>query len=219
TIEDTGIGIRKEDQSKLFKSFVQIDSSLIKKYGGTGLGLAIVKSLVTMMDGEIGVESDLGVGSKFFFKIPFELDNTKGSKADGLDDEAGAQEIKKPEYKILLAEDDVINQFVITKFLDRLGCAVTTAENGVKAVGEFKKQDFDMILLDVQMPVMDGLEACSKIRKHEKSSGRRTPVIAISAFAMENDKVKCLEAGMDDFIAKPLSLGQLNDMIQKWIIK
>ncbi len=209
-IIDTGIGISEEARKKLFRSFSQADASTTRKYGGTGLGLAISKSLCHLMDGEIGVESEEGKGSNFWFTALFQ-------KNDG----AKPMENKKEEkdniparpLKILLAEDNEINQKVATVNLKKYGHEVDLAKNGVEAFDLFTRELYDLILMDVQMPEMDGIDATLKIRAYELDNDKKPiRIIAMTANTMESDKEKCLEAGMDDFIGKPF---KMNDLLEK----
>ncbi len=214
SVEDTGIGISSDKLELLFKSFSQINSSYTKKYAGTGLGLAISKGLVTRMEGEIGVESVVDVGSKFYFTIPLASDSVEDTK-----DTASAFSGYKTETNtltVLLVEDDVTNQMVVSKFLQKLGYLITIAENGIRAVEEYRKQIFDIVLMDIQMPFMDGFEATSIIRGMETEQGKQMPIIALTAFAMKNDREKCLAAGMNDYLSKPVDLEQLQEVIRKW---
>jgi PAS domain S-box-containing protein len=216
SVEDTGIGIPNDKLVLLFKSFSQINSSYTKKYAGTGLGLAISKGLVTQMGGEIGVESVVDDGSKFFFTVPFiEVPITNTSEAN----------FTFPGYEpvmhtaaVLLVEDDVTNQMVISRFLKKLGYQITIAESGVHAIEEYRKQKYDITLMDIQMPFMDGFEATGIIRSLEAGQEKQMPIIALTAFAMKNDREKCLEAGMNDYLSKPVDLEQLHRVIRKWTV-
>jgi PAS domain S-box-containing protein len=216
TVEDTGIGISPENIAKLFHSFVQVDSSYSKKYGGTGLGLAITKGLVTMMGGEIGVESTVGVGSKFFFSIPFSADALTASQADFRSGKGPLPVLSNPGVKILVVEDDEINQLVLSKFMRNLGYSITVAENGFKAIEAYREQAFDLILMDIQMPLMDGFETTRKIRTMDFNK-KHVPIIALTAYAMNSDRDRCIGAGMDDYVSKPLDLEVLGYVIRKWI--
>lgn len=211
-VEDTGIGISEEKQSKLFGAFSQADSSTTRKYGGTGLGLAICKQLAKMMHGKVGVRSERGVGSKFWALITlsmmtedfFETDQSGNSQNNSKERDTSMEKLN-----VLVAEDNKINQMVTQKMLEREGMEVTIAENGMEAVKCFEKQDFDIIMMDIHMPEMDGYEATSAIRKLEEVSGNHIPIIALTASAMEGDKEACLEAGMDGYISKPIKKDQL----------
>ena len=211
---DTGIGISAEAQEKLFKSFSQADSSTTRKYGGTGLGLAISKSLCEMMDGEIGVESELGKGSTFWFTSVFEkIQDQEIQKAST--PTADTETETQPMY-ILLAEDNLINQKVALMNLQRFGHKVDIAKNGLEAVELSRKNRYDLILMDIQMPEMDGYEATTIIRNDEKLQDKRKPIpiIAMTANSFEGDRERCLTIGMDDFISKPFRINDLLKALQ-----
>lgn len=217
-VTDTGIGIPKNKFHKLFKRFSQVDESDTRQFGGTGLGLAISKKLIEIMNGEIGVESKENIGSSFFFTAVFGLpeEKIKYLKKDMVKDElipCNKEAIKK----ILLAEDDVVSRNMVTIMLKQKGFEVVTAENGIEAVSAFEKSKFDLILMDVNMPYMDGYSATVSIREKEKERNYRTPIIAMTAYALKGDREKCLEFGMDDYISKPISLNQAIDIIEKHI--
>jgi signal transduction histidine kinase/DNA-binding response OmpR family regulator len=207
-VTDNGIGIDEEGKAKLFLPFSQVDASITRTYGGTGLGLTICKEIIERLGGTIGVESSAGSGSTFWFEIPIEA-------ADGIV-KAPAVEVQDealPRLKILLVEDNPVNLHVATKFLDHLGQDVSIAEDGAVAVEKAAAEAFDLILMDMQMPVMDGIEAAQLIRQSEGLS-RATPIIAMTANASEDDKRRCLEAGMTDFQSKPISLAQLRRILR-----
>lgn len=209
SIIDTGVGISQEGKEKLFKSFSQADSSTTRKYGGTGLGLAISKSLCEMMDGEIGVESELGKGSTFWFTAVFE----KNLVSD--DHQSKKTEPQKPtqskSFTILLAEDNLINQKVAVANLTKFGHNVDIAKNGIEAVEKFKQGSYDLILMDIQMPEMDGYDATILIRAHENEdpSGKHIRIIAMTANTQESDRDRCLAVGMDSFVSKPFRMDDL----------
>jgi len=212
-VVDTGIGIAKADQEKLFQSFSQADASLTRKYGGTGLGLAIVRQLAHLMDGCCGVESELGKGSRFWCEIPF-------ASARGTGDAAAPAPTPPTtlDGKVLLAEDNQVNQKIAGAMLEKLGLAVTVAADGEEALALLGRQAFDAVLMDCQMPVLDGYAATAAWREIEAREGRpRTPIIALTAHAMEGDREKCLAAGMDDYLAKPVKKEALAAMLEKWI--
>jgi len=213
-ISDTGIGISEDGKKKLFRSFSQTDSSTTRKYGGTGLGLAICKSLSKMMQGEIGVNSEVGKGSEFWFTACFKEALASGN--ENVNKESKKQIMRK--MNLLLAEDNQINQKVATHHLNKLGHEVYIADNGKIAVEKYFEIGFDAIFMDVQMPEMDGVEATKLIRRLESEKGIITPVpiIAMTANTMKGDKEKFLEAGMTDYIAKPFKQLELFDVLNKY---
>ncbi|QOS78264.1 response regulator [Paenibacillus sp. JNUCC31] len=221
-VEDTGIGIAEEDQKTLFQPYTQTERGRSKEYEGTGLGLSICSSLVTLMNGQIGVLSQEGQGSTFWFEIP--LGKTEHSKATSGDDENHSQESQDQTenpipVSILLADDNVINRQVVLMQLKKLGITqVDSVSNGEEAVAAFLSKKYSLILMDNMMPMMDGLEATRKIRAMEQDEMRHPiPVIAMTGNVMDGEKDKCLAAGMNDFIGKPFTLETLDNMIQKWI--
>lgn len=214
SVIDTGIGISKDGQEKLFKAFSQIDSTTTRKYGGTGLGLAISKNLSSLMGGDIGVESEEGKGSKFWFtakikrnqEIPDLIEKNK----------LVVKEKTLNPLNILLVEDNFLNQKFAIATLRKEGHKIDIAENGKIAVDLFKKGKYDIILMDIQMPVMDGIEATKEIRKIEMQSQKKehTKIIAITAYVMERDRSMCLGAGMNEYLAKPFKPYELIKLIE-----
>ena len=229
-VSDTGIGISTEHSHRLFQSFSQLDGSLSRKYGGTGLGLAICKKLVTMMGGTIGVTSREHHGSTFWFDVVLEKQVQAPATSDPVPSALSRSLGDKP-IRILLAEDNFINQTVALHILKNLGCQVVAVENGRQALDEIQTGEFDLILMDLQMPDMDGLEATQAIREWEsrrksadggkttagKPPQRRIPIIALTAHALIDDRQKCLEAGMDDFLAKPVVPAILAATLNQWL--
>ncbi len=208
SVEDTGIGIPEAKKKKLFQSFSQLDPSSTKQYEGTGLGLAISKLLTEMMGGEIGVESVEGKGSTFWFTACFK----KGTPPEKVDEGKTVERHKRfnnRKISVLVVEDNLINQKISSFSLQKAGMEVTLANNGLEAIELFKKQDFDVILMDVQMPVMDGYDATKEIRKIEEPLNTHIPIIALTANAMQGDAEKCLAAGMDNYISKPFKIDKL----------
>ncbi|MBF0121345.1 MAG: response regulator [Desulfobacterales bacterium] len=207
SISDTGIGIPEDRISDLFKKFGQLDVSYSKKYSGTGLGLAISKSIVEMMGGKIWVESIHGKGSIFYFTIIAK--ETESRDLNSLDKICQIKQDKSI-YKILLAEDDLLNQTVTIAFLKMAGHKVVTASNGNEVIEYLEKESFDLIIMDIQMPGMDGIETTKYIRNSNSSFlNVHIPIIALTAYAMQGDKERILAAGIDDYISKPVEINQL----------
>ena len=204
-VKDTGIGIPKDKTDKLFHLFTQMDASTTRKFGGTGLGLTISKQLTELMNGEIGVTSELGKGSVFWFTIKLKKQRPRHAYDDAnktaLIEE---QLLTSSKLKILLAEDNIINQKVVSIMLKKIGHLVTIAEDGRKTLQLYEKEPFDLILMDIQMPVMDGEEATLKIRYLEEKSKTHIPIIALTANAMKGDQERYLNLGMDGYVAKPI---------------
>jgi PAS domain S-box-containing protein len=210
-ISDTGIGIAAEDQQCLFKSFSQVDGSLTRKYGGSGLGLAISKQLVELMGGRIWLESQQGQGSIFYFTVRLKLGGAALCQTAQLMEE---RSLARP-VTILLVEDDKINQKVIKLMLEQKGYSVEAVENGREALVRLTEKNFDVVLMDIQMPELDGVEATRRIRQLEKGSTRHQPIIAVTAYALAGDRERFLQAGMDDYLAKPLKMQELYVVIDK----
>jgi PAS domain S-box-containing protein len=212
-VKDTGIGIPEDQQKSIFEVFQQVDTTTTRKYGGTGLGLALAKNLVELGGGKIWIESEPGKGSKFYFTLPYKptKEPTKEETVTCELNTAGPDKC----YKILLAEDNLINRKLAKRILEKHGFTnVTIAENGEDAVKHYKTEKPDLILMDIQMPVMDGLEATKIIRAQEKES--KIPIIAITASAMPEDRDICLGAGCDDYISKPINPKKLVNLVRKY---
>jgi CheY-like chemotaxis protein len=209
TIRDTGIGMSAEQVSRLFQKFAQADSSAARKYGGTGLGLAISRRLADLMGGSIHALSSPGVGSTFHFQVALPAAEAPGGKTQ--------TEIAAPPrtagVRILLAEDNPINVRVAQGLLGRLGYSLAVASNGREAVEAVERESYDIVFMDCMMPEVDGFEATRLIRRR---SGPVPVIIAMTANAMEGDRDRCLAAGMDDYLAKPLVLKELADCLEKW---
>ena len=213
SVSDTGIGIPKNKIDNLFESFKQLDSATTRKYGGTGLGLAIVKNLVNLMGGQIQVDSEINKGSIFTFTIP--LYKTKNITS-GLQGNTSLNEIESIDMRILVAEDNKVNQMFLMKLLERKKCSVDLADNGLKVLEKLKKNSYDLILMDIQMPEMDGYKATLLIRQKEENTGKHIPIIALTANATEEDRKKCFECGMDDYLTKPVKSEKLFDCLLKY---
>ncbi len=204
-VVDTGIGIPEAAQATLFTRFTQADSSTSRKYGGTGLGLAICKQLVDLMGGEIALESDPNKGSRFWFTVRCQIAQPQRS-ADGL----GLSGVERPRrgLRILVAEDNQVNQLLVSALLRRLGCQVDLVSNGLEAISAVQRIPYDLILMDVQMPEMDGIAASQAIRRLP-GDVRRIPIIALTANAMAGQREEYIEAGMNEYVSKPIDMAQL----------
>lgn len=213
-VEDSGIGVSEEDKEKIFNKFTQLDSSISKTYEGSGLGLTISKDLVALMNGEIGVESQIGRGSTFWFTI-----NVKIFNADPIVKSYNSENIiSNPKFnaKILLVEDKVVNQKVINMMLQNAKCDVTIANNGQEALDVFKIDYFDLIFMDISMPIMDGITTVKELKKRYDFL---PPIIGLSANALEGDAERFISEGLDDYLAKPVTSEQLYDKMSMWIRK
>ncbi len=223
-VSDTGIGIEPADQKHLFSPFTQADGSTTRKYGGTGLGLTIAKQLTALMGGEIGVNSTVGTGSEFWFAIPLESSTAdqvstapKNAGDDGLESDL-LNSNSRP--RILLVEDNIVNQKMALGILKKVDAEVDTANDGLEAIQALTDNAYDLVLMDCQMPNMDGYEATAEIRSESSTvCNHKIPVIAMTANAMEGDREKCIAAGMDDYITKPVRPKILRDVIAKWLSK
>ena len=214
-VKDTGIGIRTENLHHVFSSFNQGDPSTTRRFGGTGLGLAICKQLAELMGGSVGVQSLYGQGSTFLFRVTLPR-TSKGTRNLTISIRA-RQTTRQTKLRVLLAEDNIVNQKVAGKMLESIGCQVDIAETGHDVLWLFEDKEYDLILMDCQMPGMDGFEATLAIRKLEEEQGvlEGVPIVALTANAMEEDRNRCLSVGMDDFLAKPLSLKMLKRTIKE----
>ena len=215
-VSDTGIGIAKAAQKTLFNAFTQADGSTTRKYGGTGLGLAIVSQLVGIMDGELGLDSEVGKGSLFWFSARFETTDVlvAAQKKDSLKDDRLALDAK-----ILLVEDNPINQMVAQKMLEKLGITSKVANNGVEALKHLNQESFDLVLMDCQMPEMDGFDATREVRNIgiKSISEKQVPIVAMTANVMSGDRERCIKVGMNDYIGKPVQLEKLEEVLRKWL--
>jgi CheY-like chemotaxis protein/nitrogen-specific signal transduction histidine kinase len=209
SVKDTGIGISEEKQSKIFERFYQVTDKDTAIQKGTGLGLAIVKSLVTLMGGEVSVISEPGKGSAFTVSIPFLINETMSSEP--AETELPADRLKFAGVRLLIAEDNSVNQLLLKYLLRNHGIDPTFCENGRESLEMLQQENFDLLLLDIQMPVMNGYETIEKIRKFNK----QLPVVAMTAYVMPGEKEKCLAAGMDEYLPKPFD----NTALQRILIK
>jgi signal transduction histidine kinase/ligand-binding sensor domain-containing protein/CheY-like chemotaxis protein len=216
TITDTGMGISLPAQAKLFESFTQADNSTTRKYGGTGLGLAISKRLAELMGGTIGLDSEPGRGSSFWFTVEFPISMRTSSVApltEAVESTACAGQTRA---RVLIVEDNLINQKVAVHLLSRVGYASDVAANGAEAIDMVQKYPYDLVLMDCQMPVMDGFEATNAIRKAEKPFAH-VPIVALTASVLPGQRAKCLAAGMDDYLAKPVRKDALDTILRRWL--
>lgn len=211
-VEDTGIGISADDQLALFSPFEQGESSINRRFGGTGLGLSVSHELVTAMNGQIGFESQEGKGSVFWFQIPL----IAGQKVDGFSEpatDAGFSE----NHRILVVEDNIMNQKIALAALRKLGIRAQAVGNGKEALEILEEINFDLVFMDCFMPVMDGYEATQRIRAHRDQRVRATPVVAMTANALKNEREKCLAIGMNDYISKPIDPHKFLKILSKWL--
>jgi len=216
-VSDSGIGMDEATIANLFTPFTQADVSTTRKYGGTGLGLAISQRLATLMGGRLGASSQQPLGSVFWLELPFApVEQPAPSPAPApaaIPDEPVEVESRA---RVLVAEDNPVNQMVAREALKRLGCRVDIAANGREALEAAVSLPYDLIFLDCQMPEMDGFDACRAIRQAE-SPGQRTPIIAMTANVLKGDKEKCLEAGMDDYLPKPVRMAEMAATVERWL--
>ncbi len=220
SVQDTGVGLTKEQRRSIFNKFVQADSTTTRKFGGTGLGLAICQMLVSMMGGEIGVDSEPGQGSIFSFTLLLDI-----ASKDSIEDKSLIivddldHGITTP-IRVLMAEDNRINAEFAKEMLEKLKCDVVSIRNGKEAVDILQKdREFHLIFMDCQMPIMDGFEATRQVREHEKKNNlTHIPIIALTANAMKGDKERCIQAGMDDYLSKPVRQKNFAEMIRKWLL-
>ena len=211
SVKDTGIGIAPQKQNSIFDEFSQADTSTTRKFGGTGLGLAISKNLVTMMNGHMCVQSELGQGSTFTFTV--QVERAQQEIIPSQNTVSNTPQIENVLH-ILLAEDNPVNQKLAIRLLEKQGHQVTAVKDGSDAIQAFEENTFDLILMDMQMPEMDGIEATQSIREREQINGGHIPIIALTADALKGTKEKCLSAGMDEYITKPIRLPNLLEAIQ-----
>lgn len=227
-VTDEGVGIPQDKLKTIFEDFTQVDASTTRQFGGTGLGLSISLRLVEMMQGRIWVESEELQGSTFSFtakfKVPQEVKKAKseagkstGEPSAGALSGQGANDLKQ--LSILLAEDNIVNQKIAVRMLEKRGWTVKTADNGKQVLDHLAKESFDLILMDAQMPVLDGFETTEAIRRSEAGTGKHIPIIALTARAMTVDRKKCLDSGMDGYVSKPIDRQRLYETIENFIQK
>ena len=223
SVSDTGIGIAKSDQTALFQKFSQVDPSMTRKSGGTGLGLAICKQLVELMGGQIGVRSQEGSGSEFWFSVRLDKQDVSSEYVvpPRTSSEFEAVEVVPPAgVRVLLAEDNSTNQLVVRGIFNQWGLSLDVVGNGREAVEQLRRAPYDLVLMDVQMPEMDGFDATRIVRAMSVgATSAEVPIVALTAHAMESDRVRCIEAGMNDYLTKPISPRALADAIEKWATK
>jgi len=214
SIKDTGIGIDKSRFASIFDPFVQASTDTTRKFGGTGLGLSICKDLVEMQNGHIAVNSEIGKGTKFNFQLPFAIGSVDMLEMEeNLPEAYDALRLKH----ILIAEDVELNQFIAVQILETWGMKVSVANNGKEAVEMVEKEPFDLILMDIQMPEMDGIEATELIRKMPNTKIAQIPIVALTANALKGDNQRYMKAGMNDYITKPYTEAKLLSVISKYL--
>ncbi len=217
TVKDTGVGLSPDEQSLLFNPYQQASASVAHNFGGTGLGLSLVRKLSGLMGGEAGVESTKGLGSTFWFTALCDVAKNTAPASTG-NNEADDTKNNPPakSANILVAEDNRVNLMLITTYLDKFGYRFTTVNNGIEAVEAVKKQQFDLILMDIHMPQMDGIEAARTIRENETAKSR-IPIIALTANAMKGDRERYIKAGMDEYVSKPINAAELYGKINSFV--
>ncbi|MBV9034071.1 MAG: response regulator [Acidobacteriaceae bacterium] len=217
TVTDEGVGMTEEQQAKLFKPFSQADASTVRKFGGTGLGLAICKRLAELMGGSIGVKSRLGEGSSFWFTVrALPGQQTTADRELQVAGQVGPAPLGEGSERILLVEDNMVNQKVAVLMLKRLGVEADIANNGAEALQAIESAHYRLVLMDCQMPEMDGFEATRRIRT-QNGYGATVPIIAMTANAFAEDREACLAAGMNDYLPKPVREGELRSKMEQWL--
>lgn len=212
-IQDSGIGISGASAKKLFRAFSQADSSTHRKFGGTGLGLSISKRLVELMKGKIGVESHEGYGSTFWFSLPLKCASIRVQPRMS----GEPLPLHFTRARILIAEDNPVNQKIALKQLEKLGYRADSVANGNEVLHALSQIPYDLLLMDCQMPDLDGFEATALIRRSRSLTHPMIPIIAMTANAMTGDRERCLSAGMDDYVSKPTQIEALGQVIEKWL--
>ncbi|MGA2182341.1 MAG: response regulator [Bryobacteraceae bacterium] len=215
-VEDSGPGIAESKVPLLFTKFTQADSSTTRRFGGTGLGLAISRKLAELMGGSVGVHTELGKGSLFWVELPLPVANGQSRAGDSPGEPA--PDLLKSPCRVLVAEDNPVNQRLAIRMLEKFGCTVETAGDGAEAVDMCARLPFDIVFMDCQMPDMDGYDAASAIRRAEKEHGwPRLPIVALTAHAAATDRDRCFAAGMDDYLSKPVSAEQIHAVVHRWM--
>lgn len=228
SVRDSGIGISPADRERIFEHFAQADGSTNRRYGGTGLGLAICRRLLEMMGGEITVDSEFGRGSCFTIRLALPVVADSGLVAQESGESLALRRVELPSDheqsvpvlrgRVLLAEDNESNQIVARTHLERLGLQVIVVSDGQQALAMLEQESFDLVLMDCQMPIVDGFAACAELRRRELAGGHlRTPVVALTANAMRDDRARCLDAGMDDYLAKPYRGDEILSLLERWL--
>jgi signal transduction histidine kinase/ActR/RegA family two-component response regulator len=212
-VRDTGIGIPADKQQRIFEAFTQANGSTTREYGGTGLGLAICTQLVQLMGGQMWVESEVSRGSTFYFTVRFGVQRQAAPERLLVTHHPGP-EARRPLH-VLIAEDNVVNQRLTTRLLEKQGHRVAVVDNGLAALAILAQQPFDLVLMDVQMPEMDGLETTAAIRAQEYGTGRHLPIIALTSHAMQGDQERCFAAGVDAYVSKPMKVDELYAAIDR----
>lgn len=217
-VTDSGIGISENHHERIFNPFEQLQNDLTNKTSGTGLGLTITRHLVELMGGSISLQSKFGEGSRFIVRLP--LEDSCHEKTAGSDDHIHNDDFQIPLFpqkvRMLVAEDNALNQKVIQTYLQRIGVQADMASNGEEALKMLEKKDYDILLLDIQMPVMDGYETIRRIRSDPQK--RELYVIALTAYAMEEDRNRCITEGCDDYLSKPMEMGKLIQSLKNFIV-
>jgi hypothetical protein len=217
-VSDTGIGIHQEDQAKLFQNFAQADATSTRQYGGTGLGLVITQHIAEMMGGGVGVESEFGKGSTFWINVRLKKGNQAAEVPAATGEPQSAEQVNErlAGKRVLVVEDEPINREITTLLLNDFGLLTDVAGDGAEALEKLQSAAYDLIMMDMHMPKMDGLEATRQIR--DKLGMTRVPIVAMTANAFIEDKAACMEAGMNDFLTKPVVHERLQGTLLKWLV-
>jgi CheY-like chemotaxis protein len=212
-VEDTGIGIASDKQGSVFDAFTQADSSTTRRYGGTGLGLAICTRLTRLMGGEISLHSELGRGSTFQVRVPMRIDAAERPRPLSKLPNVSPTEF---DGRVLLVEDNLENRSLAVQLLQHFGCRVEFASDGAEALSKLQEQKFDLVFMDCHMPNLNGYDATREIRRREPH-GQHLTIIALSASVLPEERQKCIDVGMDDYVAKPFSRRDLQQVLERWL--